>query len=54
MQNKGFIVVAGVIGFVATFCTVAGIYLHKCISELDNIPFLFDILEEESLSEEEI
>jgi hypothetical protein len=47
MKKKSFAIIAGVIGFVAAFCTVAGFAIRGCISEIDNVDFVFDLPKKE-------
>lgn len=47
MKKKSFIVVASIIGAVATLCTVAGFAICSCIAEIDNLQILFDVPQKE-------
>ena len=47
MKKKSFTIIAGVIGFVAAFCTLAGFAIHSCLTELDNVKFVFDLPQKE-------
>ena len=48
-MKKALIIVAGVIGAVATVCTIAGCAIYSCIANFDNMQFLIDnCIEKES------